>query len=119
MAAENTIRLLTTGTPPPAPLTFPIRVHDLYDALAPLAEAADKEARRGALETSLWGALEEAYDRAELDPAILGQDIRGYVANYPAAFLSAYVDQFEHHYRYAYRETFWEEFEALVKARLG
>jgi hypothetical protein len=113
--------LLTTGDMPmtPAPLAFPITARDLYDALQPLAEAADQEARRLALEVALWGALEEAYPRAELDPAIVGQDIRGYVDNYPAAFLAAYIDQFDSHYRYTYRETFWEEFEELVNARLA
>jgi hypothetical protein len=121
MATENIVRLLTTGALPAqfTPLVFPMPVNALYEALLPIAEAADTEARRIALEISLEGGLEDAYDRAELDPAIVGQDIRGYVSNYPAAFLAAYVDIFDAHYRYGYRETFWEAFEELVKARLG
>jgi hypothetical protein len=63
--------------------------------------------------------MEEAYSRAELDPAIVGQDIHGYVANYPAAFLAAYVDIFEEHYTYLYRESFWEHFGDQVDARLA
>jgi hypothetical protein len=117
MTTESTVG--TTQPVESARLVFPMNVNALYEALLPIATAADTEARRVALDVSLWGALEEAYDRAELDPAIVGQDIRGYVANYPAAFLAAYVDQFESHYRYIYRETFWEEFEELVKARLA
>jgi hypothetical protein len=50
-----------------------------------------------------------------MDSAIVGQAIRGYVANYPAAFLAAYVDIFDDHYRCVYHETSWEQFEELVK----